>query len=234
MAEITGLKTLKQVVEEALFLTENSEGNYFRYLQHVIRGFKDARLFHLKGFTKVTKLTVSDINTIALPSDYLSFIAVVVPLQGEYWSLTEKETLVFSQSGASLDADDEEGEDVNDSYSMHYGATGAKNRQGYIKLDENNSRIIVNSLIADRTEVFLIYVSTGVNEAGTDTYVPDAIVPMLMFYVLYKDAMMHNRPYEHLRDEYYRELDKVRYLQMPSFEAIRDAIYEVTTSAPQR
>jgi len=234
MAELSGLKTLKQVTDELIFLSGSPESDYFRLMQQAIRGFKDAKLFHLKGFTTVLKLTVSDIKTIDLPDDYLSFVSVVVPIQGEYWSLTEKETLVFSQSGASLDADDEEGEDINDSYSIHYGAAGGVNKQGYIKLDEANSRIIINSLAVDKTEVFLIYVSSGINAAGTETYIPDAIIPMIQFYVLYKDAIMHNRPFEHLRDEYYRELDKVRYLQMPSLEAMRDALYEVFTSAPQR
>ncbi|MHC4634872.1 MAG: hypothetical protein ACYSYU_06640, partial [Planctomycetota bacterium] len=230
MAEISGLKTLKQATEELIFVGDKPESNYFRYLQLMIRGFKEAKMFHLKGFTKVAKLTVSDIKTIDLPTDYLSFVSVVVPISGEYWSLTEKETLVFSQSGSSLVEDDEEGEDINDAYSITYGATGGKNKQGYIKLDEVNNRIIINSLAVGKTEVFLIYVSSGVNAAGTDTYIPDAIVPMLHFYVLYKEAIYNDKPYEHLRDEYYRELDKVRYLQMPSLEAMRDALYEVFTS----
>jgi hypothetical protein len=234
MAEISGLKTLKQATEELMLLGEKPEGSYFRYLQLMIRGFKEAKLFHLKGFTKVAKLTVSNIKTIDLPDDYLSFIAVVVPIQGEYWTLTEKESLVFSQDVAPLDADDEEGEDVNDSYTISYGATGGKNKQGYVKLDEVNSRVIINSLAVGKTEVFLLYVSSGVNEAGTDTYIPDIIVPMLHFYVLYKEAMYHDQPYEHLFNEYSRELDKVRYVQMPSLDAMRDALYEVFTSVPQR
>lgn len=234
MAEISGLKTLKQVVEELLFISGRSKADYFRYLQLVIRGFKDAKMLHLKGFTKVAKLTVSDIKTIDIPQDYLSFVSVVVPIQGEYWMLTEKDSLVFSQDVAPLDTDDQEGEDVNDSYSITYGATGGKNKQGYIKLDEVENRIIINSLPVGKTEVFLIYVSSGINEAGTDTYIPDAIVPMLHFYAMYKDAIYKNQPYEHLRDEYYRELDKVRYLQMPSLDAMRDALYEVFTPTPTR
>lgn len=235
MAELSGLKTLRQVTEEAIMMTGNPESNYFRFMQHIIRGFKDARMFHLKGFTKVTKLTVTDIKTIALPDDYMSFIAVVVPLQGIYWWLTEYDALVFSQSGSTLDSDDEEGEDINDAYTIAYGATGGINKQGYVKLDEANNRIVVNSLNASRTEVFLLYVSSGINEAGTDTYVPDAIVPMLIAYALYKDALYHgDRKYMDFRDEYYRELDKVRYLQMPSIQTMRDALYSVFTSTPQR
>ena len=234
MAEISGLKTLKQATEELIFSSGASAENYFRYKQHIIRGFKEAKMLHLKGFTTVAKLTVTDIKTIDLPDDYLSFVSVVVPLQGEYWSLTEKETLVYSQSGASLDTDDEEGEDINDSYSLSYGATGGKNKQGYIKLDEINNRIIINSLEVGKTEVFLIYVSSGVNAAGTDTYIPDNIIPMLHFYALYKEAIYHNKPYEHFKKEYEGELDKVRYLQMPSFDAIRDSLYSVFTSVPTR
>jgi len=234
MAELSGLKTLRQVVQELIFVGEKSESDFFRYQQLIIRGFKEAKMFHLKGFTKIAKLTVSDIKTITIPDDYLSFVAVVVPTAGEYWSLTEKETLVYSQSGASLDADDEEGEDINDSYSVTYGATGGKNKQGYIKLDEVNSRIIINSLEVGKTEVFLIYVSSGINESGTETYVPDAIVPMLHFYALYKDAIYKDKKFEHLKKEYESELDKVRYLQMPSLDAMLDALYGVFTSTPQR
>jgi len=233
MAEISGLKTLKQVVDELLFSTERSESNYFRFLQLAIRGFRDANLFHLKGFTKVAKLTVTDIDTIDLPDDYISFIAAVVPVNGEYWTLTEKETLVYSQV-TTLDTDYEEGEDVVDTYTITYGATGGINKEGYVKLDEKNNRIIVNSLDSDRTEVLLIYVSSGVNEAGTDTYVPDRVVPMMQFFILYKDALFHNLPFEHFRDEYYREVDKVRHLEAPSFDAFRDTLYSVFTSTPQR
>ncbi len=234
MAEISGLKTLKQVVEELILVGDKSMTDYARYLQLAIRGFKDSRLFHLKGFTKVLKITVSAINTIPLPDDYLSFISVVVPMNGEYWSLTEKESIVFSQTAAPLDADDGEGVDVSDGYWGTYGDVGGINNQGYIKLDENNNRIIVNSLEADREDVFLIYVSTGINQAGTDTYVPDAIVPMLHFYILYKDALLHERPAENLKREYETELDKVRYLQMDSIEAIRDVLYSTFTSVPTR
>lgn len=234
MAEISGLKTLKQVVEELIFTGEKSMTDYTRYLQMAIRGFKDARLFHLKGFTKVLKTAVSAINTIPLPADYLSFISVVVPINGEYWSLTERESLVFSQTAAPLDTDDGEGVDVDDGYMVSYGDVGGINNQGYIKLDENNNRIIVNSLEADRTHVFLIYVSTGIEEAGTDTYVPDAIVPMLHFYILYKDALLHEKPSKLLKDEYESELDKVRYLQMDSIQTIRDVLYSTFTSTPTR
>lgn len=234
MAELSGLKTLKQVVEELIFTGEKSMTDYARYLQLAIRGFKDSRLFHLKGFTKVLKCTVSDIKTIALPDDYLSFVSVVVPINGQYWSLTEKESLVFSQTGGALDSDDGEGVDIEDGYMVSYGDVGGVNNMGYIKLDENNNRIIVNSLEATRTEVFLIYVSTGINEAGTDTYVPDAIVPMLHFYILYKDALLHDRNAENLKREYESELDKVRYLQMDSIQTIRDVLYSSFTSTPTR
>lgn len=234
MAETSGLKTLKQVVEELLFLSERPRDDYFRLLQLVIRGFRDARLFHLKGFTRVAKLTVSDINTIDLPDDYIRMIGVVVPVSGQYWFLTEKEALVFSQSGGVLDEDDGEGVEIEDGYSLTYGQRGGINREGYYKVDEINNRIIVNSLSGGRTEVMLIYVSSGINEAGTDTYVPDRVVPMLHSYVLYKDALVKGRPYQHFQDDYYRELDKVRYIENADIMTIRDTIYETSIPTAKR
>ena len=233
MAEISGLKTLKQVVDETLFLAKKPNDEYFRYLQLAIRGFRDAKLFHLKGFHKVAKLTISAIKTITIPDDYISFIAVVVPINGEYWTLTEKGSMVFSQVGA-LDSDDGEGVDVDDSYNATYGQVGGINSQGYVTLDEASNRIVVNSVQSGRTEVMLLYISSGINESGTDTYIPDRVVPMIQFYILYKDAIMQGLPYQHLQDEYFREQDKVRYLEAPSFSSIRDAIYESITSTPTR
>ena len=233
MAELSGQKTLKQVVDELLFMTGQPKDNFMRYLQLAIRGFKEANILHLKGFSKVIKLTVSDIKTITLPDDYQSFVGVVVPINGEYWALSEKETLVFSQSGLTLDADDGEGVDIKDSYFFEYISSGGVNKEGYFKLEEKNNRIIINSVTAG-SEVMLIYVSSGINEAGTNTYVPDRIIPMLHSYILYKDAMYHGQQYQYYQDEYHRELDKVKYIEMPGLSAFRDALYQTFNPLPKR
>jgi len=238
MAEISGVKTLPQVVEEYLFLSKKPMDEYTRYFQLAIRGFKKAKLFHLKGFPKVVKLTVSDIKTIDISSvdDYMSFIAVGVPLNGEYWWLTERGHLVFSQSGATLDSDDGEGVDVNDSYFYDYQSGGGINREGYIRVDEANRRIIINKLQASRTEVFLLYISTGIN-AGAATYIPDRVVPMLHAFMSWMDKSYTDQNpavIKMAQDHYFSEVDQVKYLEAPSLQAFRDALSEVTNQLASR
>jgi len=236
MAELSGIKTLPDMVEEYLFLSKKPMDEYRRYQQLAINGFKEAKLFHLKGFATVTKLTVSAIKTIDIPDDYMSFIAVAVPIQGQYWWLTEKEALVFSQSGVTLDDDDGEGVDVNDSYFYDYQSAGGINTEGYIKIDEANRRIILNKLVSTRTEVFLIYTSTGVN-AGASTYIPERAKNMIFAYINWMDKVFtdeHPAKIQMSEKHYFQEVDKVKYLEAPSLQAFHDALLEVTNPLPQR
>lgn len=238
MAELDGIKSIPDMVEEYLVLSKKPLDEYTRYQQLLINGFKEAKLFHLKGFYKVAKMTVSSINTIDLSTltDYMSFIGIAVPIQGEYWLLTEKGAMVFSQSGASLDSDDGEDEEISDAYYFDYQSAGGINKEGYFKLDEANRRIILNKLDSSRTEVFLLYISTGVN-AGATTYIPERVKSMLFAYISWMDKVFtdaHPVAIQVARDHYYGEVDKVRYLEGPSLQEFRDALWEVTNPLPQR
>jgi len=236
MAELSGIKSLPQLVEEYLFLTKKPMDEYFRYQQLAINGFKEAKLFHLKGFAKVVKLVVTAIDTIDLPDDYMSFIGVAVPIKGEYWLLTEKGAMVFSQDAAPLDADDGEGVDVSDAYYFDYQSSGGINKEGYIRLDEANSRIIINNLSNSRTEVFLLYVSTGIN-AGATTYIPERAKNMIFAYMRYMDKSFTDQPpmaVKMAQDQYFMEVDKVKYLEAPSLQAFRDALWSVTNPLASR
>lgn len=238
MAELSGVKTLPQIVEEYIFLTKKPMDEYTRYMQLAINGFKEAKLFHLKGFAKIVKMTVSDIKTIDLSTltDYISFIAVGVPLNGEYWWLTERDAICFTQTGTTLDSDDGEGVDVNDSYFFGYQASGGVNREGYFKIDEANRRIVLNKLQSTRTEVFLLYVSTGVN-AGEATYVPERVKNMLFSYINWKDKLFTDQNPNLMamaKDDYFGEVDKLRYLETPSIQEFRDALMSVTNQLSDR
>lgn len=237
MAELSGLKTLRQIVEKYLFLTQKDEDEYFRYLQLAIDGLKEIKLFHLKGFATVVKLTVSGIKTISLPDDYLSFIGVVVPIDGEYWFLTEKGDVVFSQTGVTLDATAGEGVDIPDGYFVGYQSSGPVNREGYYTMDEKNRRIILNSLQSSTTEVYLLYYSTGINAAGTETYVPARAEKATMTYMKYMDAFWSDESPAKLQmaeDQYNKRIDELRYLEMPRLNEFQDILYEVMNQLPQR
>ena len=236
MAELSGLKTLRQVVEEYMFLHKVPEEEYIRCLQLTIDGLKKIKLFHLRGFATVLKLTVSAIKTIDLPDDYLSFIAVAIPINGEYWFLTSKGKMVFSQDALPLDTDDGEGVDIPDGYYPDYQSSGGINREGYYMIDEKNRRIVLNSLQSTSTEVFLLYYSTGINASGTETYVPERAKWAVEAYVDWQYSM-GDRDYKaasFLEDQYNKRVDELRYLEMPRLYELRDALYEVMNPLPQR
>ena len=233
MAETSGLKTLDQVVEEFLFKTKKPKDEYFRFYQFAIDGIRKMRMLHMKGVTKWARLNISALGTIAMPSDYVSFIGVVVPISGQFWYLTEKNNIVITTTGGALDSDEGEGVDISDSYYMGYPATGGINREGYFKIDEPNRRIWINS--ADRTDVVLLYNSSGVNLTGA-TYVPQRAVEALHTFMLNKDAMYTGDA--NMASFYALELskaiDELKYVEAPSAMEFRDVLYSIMNPLPQR
>jgi len=236
MAELSGLKTIEEVAKHYMFMHKMPEEELIRCLQLTIDGLKKIKLFHLRGFETVVKLTVSAIKTIDLPDDYLNFIAVAIPVDGEYWFLTSKGRMVFSQDALPLDTDDGEGVDIPDGYYSDYQSSGGINREGYYKIDEKNRRIVLNSLQSTSTEVFLLYYSTGINAAGTATYVPDRAREAVLAYIDFGYAMGEKdyRAASFLEDQYNKRVDELRYLEMPRLSELRDALYEVMNPLPQR
>ena len=233
MAETSGLKTLKQVVEEFLLLSKRPKDEYFRFFQFAINGLRQLRVLHMKGTAKWDKLTLSANGTIAMPDDYVSFIGVVVPIAGQFWYLTEKEQLVITTTGGVIDPDEGEGVNIRDGSYGGYPDSGGRNREGYFKIDEPNRRIWINS--TDRTEVTLLYMSSGVNLSGTDTYVPVRAVDALHKYILNEDAIFTNpnmAPFYAL--EKTKAIDILKYIEGPSAMEFKDVLYSLMNPLAKR
>lgn len=232
--DTAGVKTLENVVQEFMFKSKRPEDEYHRMLQFAIDGLREMRMFHLKGVVRWAKLTLSSINTIAFPSDYASFVGVCVPVNGQYWFLTEKGRIIVTTTSGGQDSDKGEGVDINDSYFIGYPSAGGINQEGYYKIDDINRRIFINS--TDHTEVILLYNSSGVKYDGTDTYVPVRAVPAIHAHILYNDYVFSGRMDLALayRTHLDGEVDKLKYLESPSYHELRDALWEVTNSLPQR
>ena len=233
MAETLGLKTLKQVVEEFLLLSKKPKDEYFRFFQFAINGLRQLRVLHMKGTAKWDKLTLSANGTIAMPQDYVSFIGVVVPIAGQWWYFTEKEQLVISTTAGVIDPDEGEGVDIRDGSYGGYPDSGGRNREGYFKIDEPNRRIWINS--TDRTEVTLLYMSSGVNLSGTDTYVPVRAVDALHKYILSEDAIFTNpnmAPFYAL--EKTKAIDILKYIEGPSAMEFKDVLYSLMNPLAKR
>ena len=233
MAETSGVKTLNRVVDEFLLKTGRDKDNYFKYEQFAIDAMRDMRMLYLRGVVKWAKLTISALKTISFPSDYVSFVGVCVPINGQFWFLTEKQNLVITTTGATLDATAGEGVDITDEFLIGYPASGGVNSEGYYKIDERNRRIFINS--CDSDTVVLLYNSSGVNTSG-DTYIPVRAVDAIEAYILYKDAIYSadfNKSALYERN-YFNAVDKLKYIESPTLYELRDALYEVISPLAQR
>src|SRR3989304_4740205 len=99
MSETTytlGLITLENLVEETLALARRPESDYKRFFQIAIRGYMDLRIHVVTEGKKIVKLTVSDINRVDFPSDFVSFINIGVPKNGKIWLLTPNNEFVLT------------------------------------------------------------------------------------------------------------------------------------------
>ena len=237
MMETAGLKSLNQVVDEFLLKTGRSKDEYFKIEQFAIDGLRELRQLHMRGVVKWAKLDIdATLNTISMPNDYVSFVGICVPVNGQFWFLTNKERLVITTTGdpETLDEDAGEGVEITDNYIVGYPAKGGINQEGYYKIDERNRRIFINS--CDEDSVVLLYNSSGVNLSGTTTYVPVRVIDTLEAYILYKEstysgnanmAMLYER-------NYFNSVDRLKYIESPSLNELKDALYEVTTNLIQR
>jgi hypothetical protein len=229
---LKGYTTLKEVVLNTLSGMGN-KGNmqyYFPFLQFAIRGYKKLNLFHLP-LTKVVYLPMSDINTITLPDDYLSFLAVGIPYKGRIWTFTKDQGLVAPDStdcGIQV-LDSTEGETVvkGDTESLTaYGLQGGVNEY-YYKIDLANNRIIINGLTA-RT-CTLAYVSTGISMSGT-TFIPKIAEEALIAFVHWQRVQYDDDVPMGVKKDYEEQFTKgcneLEYASMPTIEELYDAVYQ--------
>ena len=237
---LKGYTTLKEVVLNVMN-DMGSSGNmqyYYKFLQLAIRGYKQLNLFHMP-MARVAYLPMSDINTITLPNDYLSFLAVGVPYKGRLWTFTKDQGLVMPDSidcgEDTLDTD--AGEDVvkGDTGTLAaYGLQGGVNEY-YYKIDLPNNRIIINGFTS-RT-VTLAYLSTGISMSET-TYIPKIAEEALISFVHWKRIQYDDKvgigmkkDYE---DQYRKGVSEIEYATMPTLDELFDAVYQAFYQSAKR
>jgi len=229
---LKGYTTLKEVVLDVI----NGMGKranmqyYYKFLQFAIRGYKKLNLFHMP-MGKVAYLDVSDLNTIILPADYLSVIAVGVPYKGRIWTFTKDQMLVSPDSidcgEDAIDTDEGEGVTKGSTEMLNgYGSAGGVN-EVYFKVDLPNNRIILNGIIPN-DKVTLSYISTGISMSET-TFIPkiaeDALIAFVHWQrVQYDDdvSMSMKKDYE---EQYYKAVNEIEYATMPTLDELYDAVY---------
>jgi hypothetical protein len=134
------------------------------------------------------KVSVTVNRIIEMPSDMQTFVDLCIPINGEWWSFTEKQHIVntttFIGAVEGLDAIEGEGVGVTDGRTTGYAAAGGINDYNYT-IDWEARRIFVDGIVSDT--VVLFYTSSGIEVNGT-TQVPDLLIPLFDSYLKWKSS----------------------------------------------
>lgn len=232
MADSSGWITLKKMVQEILFETDADQGNYKKYMHHVINGVRDLNMYHFDN-VKTAKLIANDIGAVDMPSDYVEFRALAIQDGGKMWTLTREDNLIRTTTldggDETLDNDIGEGVSIDTGRNYTYRTKGGKN-DFYFTVDTRNDRFIIRGLPGTTRTFFLMYISSGVDlNEGNATQIPAKIKQPLKWWVMYQNEMMSRTGNKNnailYQREYEREVSKLRFSELPTADEIRDIIY---------
>jgi hypothetical protein len=236
--DTSAVRTLDQIVEEILLLTEYPEKYYVRVKQLLIKGYRELNITTIPEGVKISKFTMDANYIIYLNDDIITVNAVYVPMDGKLWSLTKTDKIIPTTSeldGAEFrDSTDGEGVDVELNEGTYLSGTGGNNLKGYWYYDIPNRRVLFTNV--SRSEVLLNYTTGGISLTET-TYIPTYTVDALEHYVLWKLSMFNSIQNAQIRDEHKREFERqktiCRMMQF-NFDEFLDMIYGTLTKTFRR
>ena len=161
-----------------------SPSAFKRLLQLAIEGFGDLNIFYTPSF-KTSYFTVSSINTVDLPEDFVDYYRVGMIVDGKVWELSRNNNIpIINSLDCGAWAGDADNQTLStQQYEWHYSFSGGKN-VGYYRIDNELRRIVFSGDMMGR-EVVLEYISTGVSVSG-NTWVPREVAEVLKEYIHWK------------------------------------------------
>lgn len=237
MASTTGITEIGKVVEKFTFKYKLPQEDYFLYLQHACDCFRDINLRHANNVV-TTKIAVSSLGIIEMPTDMIGFCGVYMPINGELWSFTKKGRKVMTTTTTlgveGQDSNMGEGVDVLDDYYLSPSGRGGVNSY-YFNIDWTARRIFCDGIKSDTA--VLQYTSSGL-VVGGNTYVPQECESVIDAYLNWKKEQIDPRSLSMLQyteEKYKEEVLKLRiYNFMPSKDEISDAWDKSSTRSMQR
>lgn len=170
--DTSALITFDQLIQGMMLKGEHQESDYNRMIQISIDGYRELNLTVLPEGRNIEKFTMDSNYIIYMPDDLILVNRICVPIDGELWPLTKRDSIVPTTSelaGAEvLDAEDGEGVDVVNR-GIYYSRKGGRNYEGYFRPDYRKRRIIFRNV--SRTEVLMDYTTSGVDLTEV-TYIP--------------------------------------------------------------
>jgi hypothetical protein len=202
----SGLVTIRYIVMSILNrLSDYSMKSYVRLVQICIEGFSELSLWHLHGL-EVVYLHMNTAKVVALPSDYIDYVKIGIPINGRLQVISRKDNVLlprlFDTGGAVGNTDDGIGVDgsVDDDtisnaiyFAGHwrngqyigalFGVAGGID-DAYYRIDLENRQIVFSGS-TPRAEIVMEYISSGLKTDGS-SLIPREAIPALRTYVLWQ------------------------------------------------
>ncbi len=228
MNDTPALVDLDYITNNIIFSLRLDNNLYGWVLQKIINQIRDINIFHLgtKGI-KSGKFAVSDVNTVALPEDYINYVFIGTISNGEKVSYGDNNNIAKTLTESCA-------EDQNKNYSettdypigQHYSITGGVNIIDFT-IDKKNRRIILRGNITNK-EIYMEYISTGIS-FSEKTLVPIQYYSMLEAYIDYHNEMTNQKQKNNLlfmkNQKYIDEIKRLREFEnRMTLEEFYDAI----------
>ena len=202
--------------------------------QLALDAMKDLSLFSLP-YKNVIKIETDSLGRLTLPADYLMFLAVGVPKNGQFYTFTKNKMIVQSSDKTYatevIDTTYGEGQDIPLMSAYQYGSSGGSN-ETYFIIDERKKYIQLSNFTG--TQATLHYVSSGVSEHPESVEVPviaeEAIIAFILWMIVQYDPSTHPAVAQQ-RERLYGEACKdLQNLHSPTMDEIADAFYSTVSS----
>ena len=226
MADITGVTSLRILVDTHLFKFKMSTEDAAILFEHAANCYRDIRVRHGDMIT-TEEVDVDDYGIITMPTSMMTFLNLGVYKDNELWTFTERPNL-------DVDPDITEEPSIVDGTITTYGSKGGINAY-YYNIDWGQRKIFCEG-ITDDTAI-LKYVGTGIS-ASADTLVPEVMAPMIDTYLLWMRGYWEGATRGEMADREARFDKEVmiyrKVINTLSYDQIMDVLWGTTTQGPQR
>jgi hypothetical protein len=237
MANTVAITEIGLLIDKYILLRQLPQDNYFTYLQMACNCYREISLRHSNSVV-TTKISVSALGIIEMPTDMVGFCNLFVPIDGEWWSFTNKPRKVTTTTTTSgVEGQNSlmgEGVDVNDDRYIGLGGKVGVN-QYYRTIDWAARRIFCDGFKSDTA--VLQYTSSGLVVSG-NTYIPQQCEAPITAYIDWQREINNVRSMAMLQtlEKYYADrIFEMRLINfMPSADEIKDAWDSSSTQTPQR
>jgi hypothetical protein len=232
MAQTSGTVKLEELVNGFLWQSNRPREDYRRLFKIATDGVRDLNILHTKEGRTTAKLTM-DVNlTVPFPDDMIGFVSAGVPVKGRYWAYTRDDS-ILDVADRDTSGDDATAGDYG--YLWTYGAQGGVNKEGYYKVNYKTRTILFDHI--DRTDVILVYTSSGVN-TDEDTYIPVMYEPLLYAYIAYMESLYRNdvpmNAKVMFKENYDIQVNIFNTLQASTLDEWYDTVYGLMSQSPLR